>query len=199
MAAIINKLVAGADAPFSKLRKKLFESSKCLTELVFAEDPIQNVEVPADEQVFIKYNTVITPPQELKEVQKLASSAKIHDIIKNNYDLKKIYQADTKLYSTDIEDIYKQLFITPDDFIDSKSVYYEKYKNFKDKNNYISMMDYIKTRPFNPANKNAICKVIESIQKLNGSVEGENYNIYRGALDYNKCGFKDKDKDKNKK
>uniref|UniRef100_A0A6C0HLS6 Uncharacterized protein n=1 Tax=viral metagenome TaxID=1070528 RepID=A0A6C0HLS6_9ZZZZ len=196
MANEIHPLVE-TDGPLSKLRNLFFEASKCLTELVFAEIPIQEVKIKQNdnELILIKYSTIINMPQELKEVQKLETTRELHAVIKNNYgDLRRLYNANVNLTNDDIDIMYNELYINPNDFVNQSSKQYENYKKLTNKDNYKKIMDKIISMQPNPETKHSICKVIETIRNIAGGNinEQEKYNIYIQAKTIHKCDEKHK-------
>ena len=176
--------------PITKLRKLLFKSSTALTELVFAEASIKEVKVKPSDQILIKYSTILTPPQELKEVQKTASATRLYEIVKKDYDLRKLYDSDVYLPKDDLEPLFEHILANPNDLRNPSSSKISKYNALRDKTNFINMMNFIASYPVDATRKTIICDVIDKIAIYTGVSDSDKQTAMNNARTVHSCGSK---------
>jgi hypothetical protein len=200
---ILNDILK-TSGPLKQLENELFNIIDLTTRLRFLEVPIQDVKLDKNEQISVKYSWILEPVKdELKEVHKLSTTPKIHEIVKKNYDLSKIYKAATELADNDVMDIALKVINNFKDISNIDSPNKALYIKLEDQNNLNKFLKIIKEKfpPTGDRGKNkTACDIFNAIKIFAGnpysSDSGSKYKSwdYYYSNEY-KCFEKEKTKE----
>jgi hypothetical protein len=181
-----------------KLHKDMFDLINSATLLTFLEKPIQNFKMDEDTQISVKFSWILEPVKdELKEVQKLSSTVKLHEIIKKDYDLSKIYIDNNKLSSSKVKELANNLIQYSINNISLVNLQQTNANIFKDiiklgdVDNFEKLLTVLTTDyPSTGKGKVTFCNICENYLKPLAGVEKSKYPLLEEKIREYSCGKK---------